>query len=319
MRALLLDSESVRLGLEDVAGYNPVHLKTYNSYLLASNGGEPVDRHFEYAVRAPTARLRALGVRYYVSPPGQQPKGLPVVYRDRGTVITRDPEALPLARVVRAGGPAGCRRRSRGASRTASRSARAGLPAGSCSPTPRTPGWHVSVDGHAAHGAHRRLALPRGRRGGRRAPRRLDVPAAHAARRARRQRPHAGAAERRVARVAAGPATTPRGSRWRGMIRRTRSLRLRLEPADSSDVHDIISIIDERAVDPHLAQANLDRLSNRAREGLIGAGCALLAGRRPAARRVSSASPRRPVSARSPACSSACTPAAIAARSSCAS
>ena len=55
-RALLLDSESVRLGLEDVAGYNPVHLKTYNRYLLASNGGTAVDRHFEYVVRAPTAR-----------------------------------------------------------------------------------------------------------------------------------------------------------------------------------------------------------------------------------------------------------------------
>jgi hypothetical protein len=43
-------------------------------------------------------------------------------------------------------------------------------------------------------------------------------------------------------------------------------------------VQDIISIIDERAVDPHLAKATLDRLSGRAREGLIGAGCALLAG-----------------------------------------
>ena len=30
-RQLLLDSESVRLGLDDVAGYNPVHLKTYTA------------------------------------------------------------------------------------------------------------------------------------------------------------------------------------------------------------------------------------------------------------------------------------------------
>jgi hypothetical protein len=43
-------------------------------------------------------------------------------------------------------------------------------------------------------------------------------------------------------------------------------------------VHDILSIIDERAVDPHLARANLDRLSSRAREGLVGAACALVAG-----------------------------------------
>lgn len=57
-----------------------------------------------------------------------------------------------------------------------------------------------------------------------------------------------------------------------------RGIRLRYEPADSSLVQDIISIIDERAVDPHLARATLDRLSGRAREGLIGAGCALFAG-----------------------------------------
>jgi hypothetical protein len=43
-------------------------------------------------------------------------------------------------------------------------------------------------------------------------------------------------------------------------------------------VSDVISIIDERAVDPHLARATLDRLSGRAREGLIGALCALVAG-----------------------------------------
>ena len=38
-RALLLDQEALRLGLEDVAGYNPVHLKRYNRLMLASNGG----------------------------------------------------------------------------------------------------------------------------------------------------------------------------------------------------------------------------------------------------------------------------------------
>ncbi len=38
-RALLLDQEALRLGLEDVAGYNPVHLKRYHRLMLASNGG----------------------------------------------------------------------------------------------------------------------------------------------------------------------------------------------------------------------------------------------------------------------------------------
>jgi hypothetical protein len=152
-RALLLDSESVRLGLEDVAGYNPVHLKTYNRYLLASNGGHEVDRHFEYVVRAPTSRLRALGVRYYVSPPGQQPKGLPVVYRDRGSVITRDPHALPLARVVRTGSPAGgapqpatITRREPDRVEITTRGAAGRLVLADAA----YPGWHVSVDGHAA-------------------------------------------------------------------------------------------------------------------------------------------------------------------------
>ena len=149
-RALLLDSESVRLGLEDVAGYNPVHLKTYNRYLLASNGGQEVDRHFEYVVQAPTRRLRALGVRYYVSPPGQQPKGLPVVYRDRGTVITRDPKALPLARVVRPGGAvqaARIVRRDPDRVDIVTRGAAGTLVLADSA----YPGWHVSVDGHAAH------------------------------------------------------------------------------------------------------------------------------------------------------------------------
>jgi hypothetical protein len=149
-RALLLDSESVRLGLEDVAGYNPVHLKTYSRYLLASNGGKRVDRHFEWVVRAPTTQLRALGVRYYVSPPGQQPTGLPVVYRDREAVITRDPEALPLARVVRAGSPPQPARIVR---RDPDRvDIVTGGAAGSLVlADPAYPGWHVSVDGHAAH------------------------------------------------------------------------------------------------------------------------------------------------------------------------
>ena len=74
-RALLLDQEALRLGLEDVAGYNPVHLKRYNRLMLASNGGREVDRHFELALRYATPQLRSLAVRYYVSPPGKSPAG----------------------------------------------------------------------------------------------------------------------------------------------------------------------------------------------------------------------------------------------------
>ena len=82
-------------------------------------------------------------------------------------------------------------------------------------------------------------------------------------------------------------------------------------------MHDVISIIDERAVDPHLAQANLDRLTSRAREGLIGAACALAAGAALAARRPVRHRGAGRRSERSPASSSACTPAAIAGHSCC--
>jgi hypothetical protein len=61
-------------------------------------------------------------------------------------------------------------------------------------------------------------------------------------------------------------------------VRPADGLTLVAEPADSSVVSNVISIIDERAVDPHLARATLDRFSARAREGLIGALCALVAG-----------------------------------------
>ena len=130
-RALLLDQEALRLGLEDVAGYNPVHLKRYNRLMLASNGGRPVDRHFEFALRPATPQLRSLAVRYYVSPPGEQPAGLPVVYRDRLSVVTRDDGALPFARIVRPGrAPLGRARHLARARPHRDRAARAGPPRG---------------------------------------------------------------------------------------------------------------------------------------------------------------------------------------------
>ena len=98
-RALLFDQEATRVGLEDVGGYNPVHLASYDALIRRSNGGQTLDRHFEYIRRAATPELRSLAVRYYVSPPGKQPTGLRVVYRDRASVITEDDAAAPFARV----------------------------------------------------------------------------------------------------------------------------------------------------------------------------------------------------------------------------
>ena len=147
-RALLLDQEALRLGLEDVAGYNPVHLKRYNRLMLASNGGRAVDRHFELALRYATPQLRSLAVRYYVSPPGESPQGLPVVYRDRLSVVSRDDGALPFARLLRAGAaPLAARVVSRDPDRIVI-----------AAPGPGRlvvadlvyPGWRVSIDGRRA-------------------------------------------------------------------------------------------------------------------------------------------------------------------------
>jgi hypothetical protein len=165
-RALLLDQEALRVGLEDVAGYNPVHLKSYDKLMLASNGGVKVDRHFELALRPATPQLRSLAVRYYVSPPGHAPAGLPVVYRDRLSVVTRDDKALPFARIVRAGrAPVAARVLTRDPDRIVI-----------APPGPGRlvvadlayPGWHVSIDGHSAQalsdGALRAVQVPAGAR-----------------------------------------------------------------------------------------------------------------------------------------------------------
>ena len=147
-RALLLDQEALRLGLEDVAGYNPVHLKRYHRLMLASNGGRAVDRHFELALRYETPQLRSLAVRYYVSPPGQSPRGLPVVYRDRLSVVTRDDGALPFARIVR---PGGAPQAARVLRRDPDRIVIAPPGPGRLVVADLVyPGWKVSIDGHGA-------------------------------------------------------------------------------------------------------------------------------------------------------------------------
>ncbi len=70
---LLLNMAATRYGLDDVSGYDPVHLNSFSAYLRRSNEYVGLDRHFEW-VRVPeTPKLHRLGVRYYVAQPGQQP------------------------------------------------------------------------------------------------------------------------------------------------------------------------------------------------------------------------------------------------------
>jgi hypothetical protein len=165
-RALLLDQEALRLGLEDVSGYNPVHLKRYNRLMLASNGGRAVDRHFEFALRYATPQLRSLAVRYYVSPPGESPQGLPVVYRDTLSVVTRDDGALPFARIVL---PGRAVRAARVLSREPDRIVIAPPGPGRLVVADLVyPGWKVTIDGHGAKaladGDLRAVEVPAGAR-----------------------------------------------------------------------------------------------------------------------------------------------------------
>ena len=148
-RALLFNQEAMRVGLEDVGGYNPVHLTSYDALIRTSNGGQTLDRHFEYIRRAATPELRALAVRYYVSPPGAQPPGLRVVYRDQASVITQDDEAEPFARVeLPSGSPVAAGIVHREPDRIVIAAPRvAGRLVVASSPYP---GWHVRVDGHNA-------------------------------------------------------------------------------------------------------------------------------------------------------------------------
>ena len=60
---------ATRYGLDDVSGYDPVHLDTFSAYIRRSNNYVQSHRHFEW-VRVPeTAKLRKIGVRYYIAQP----------------------------------------------------------------------------------------------------------------------------------------------------------------------------------------------------------------------------------------------------------
>ena len=165
-RALLLDQEGLRLGLEDVAGYNPVHLKSYNRLMLASNGGQAIDRHFEFALRYATPQLRSLAVRYYVSPPGPAAAG-------PARRLSRPPERRHAGRcgaAVRA--PRAARRHPAGGARDLARArphrdraARPGPPRDRRSRLPGLEGEHRRTPRSGPRGRR-----PACRRGARRSP-----------------------------------------------------------------------------------------------------------------------------------------------------
>src|SRR5262249_32691320 len=98
-RDLLMNMAGTRYGLEDVAGYDPLPLAAYRTYMTRSNGVVE-DRHLVNVYRPGTAELRALGVRYYLVAHDQDaPPGLARVFDDGRVSVYRDPKALPLARL----------------------------------------------------------------------------------------------------------------------------------------------------------------------------------------------------------------------------
>jgi hypothetical protein len=164
---LMLGMSGTRFGLEDVAGYDPLQLSAYHNAVASSNGRQPSDRHFTWVERAPTRLLRRLGVRYYVAAPELAPAGMPVVLRTAQATIVRDDDALPLARVNRAGRTDAAHIVVRDPDRVVI--ATPPGPAGRLVlADPPYPGWSVTVDGHAApvrdqDGLFRAVDLPAGR------------------------------------------------------------------------------------------------------------------------------------------------------------
>jgi hypothetical protein len=165
---LLLNMAATRYGLDDVSGYDPVHLDTFSAYLRRSNNYVGLDRHFEWVRIPETAKLRRLGVRYYVAQPGSQPKDLPVVYRSKNAVIVEDRDAQPIARLNLSDGqivPARvlARQADKVVIQTSNKiSGRLVLA------DPAYPGWKVTVDGHSEkslvqRGIFRAVDVPGGR------------------------------------------------------------------------------------------------------------------------------------------------------------
>jgi hypothetical protein len=107
--ALGTNNRAVVDGLDDIQGYNPIHLARYDAFMRALNG-EAQNYHqtdvFEAGLGSPLLDL--LGVRYIVTPavPAAdqvQPRltrDLPTVYADADVTILENKQALPRAWIV---------------------------------------------------------------------------------------------------------------------------------------------------------------------------------------------------------------------------
>lgn len=110
--ALLVDNQAVSLGLQDLQGYDPQHLASYDAFLTALNGQDQNYHDAEILSSGLTSPLlNLLGARYVVVPSQDvtetdQPgvpwlkDVFPVVYRDDRVEVLENPHAFPRAWIV---------------------------------------------------------------------------------------------------------------------------------------------------------------------------------------------------------------------------
>jgi hypothetical protein len=105
--AILANARSARLGLDQISGYNPLHLEAYAEYVEAMNGARQ-DYHWlvVYAAALSGSQLLdMLNVRFILTP-ADLPKVPPIagrgapVYRDDLVVVYENPDAYPSAWLV---------------------------------------------------------------------------------------------------------------------------------------------------------------------------------------------------------------------------
>ena len=100
-QALLVNNRALALGLEDVQGYNAVHLARFDAYLRELNAGQTQNYH-DGQVFAPgldSPLLDLMGVRYMLVAPDDQ-SAMNVVYSDPHVRVLERPSVLPRSWLV---------------------------------------------------------------------------------------------------------------------------------------------------------------------------------------------------------------------------
>jgi hypothetical protein len=100
--ALLVNNSAMGVGLQDVQGYNAVHLARFDAYLKVLNAGRTQTYHdgqvFEQGLNSPLLDL--LGVRFVVLPADLPLRNYPVAFQDDLTRVVERPTAQPRGWLV---------------------------------------------------------------------------------------------------------------------------------------------------------------------------------------------------------------------------